>query len=190
MIMKTIKSKFLIFFLLITPVFMWADDKRAAPLDLYLILDASEGLRTVMDEVVAWINDEVIDRLIQEGDRIVIWSAGASSRIIHTETVTAQKDEIKEIIRTLETSGRTADFGSALREAASRASSENSPGRMNMTMLISSSAETLAPVLESGNTSLLRWSRVKVYSRWRALVVAPGINDRVRQAAAAYMRGI
>ena len=192
--MKTVKSRNLLFIwilaIFLTPCLLYADDQRSVPLDLYLIIDATEGVREAKNEITAWLNSEIIDRLLQEGDRVVIWSAGPTAQIIHTETVGAQKNEIKDKIQNLEISGTRADFLGALREAASRETRENPGGnRISYTLLISSSAANLAPALAGGSAGLLRWFRAEKYAGWQALVAAPNIATRVREAAAAYMSG-
>jgi len=175
------------FAVLLAPHLLPAADQRTIPLDLYLIIDASEGFRDARNETIAWINEQVIDRLLQQGDRLVIWSAGSSARIIHTETIGARKDEAREKLRNLEISGGRADFSGALRDAASRAARDNpNKARISYTMLVSGSAENLAPAL-TGNASLFRWSRAEKYARWQVLVADPNIDQRVRQAAASYM---
>jgi len=167
-----------------------AADRRTMPLDLYLIIDSSEGFSEARDETVAWINEQVIDRLLQEGDRLVIWSAGPSARLIHSETVGARKDDAKNKVRNLEISGKTPDFTGALREASARANQENPDGkRISYTLLVSASAENLAPAIERGSAGLFRWFRTEKYARWQALVADPNINQKVRQAAASYMSG-
>ena len=168
--------------------FLRAEDRRIIPLDLYLIVDASEGFRETMDETVAWINTEVIDRLLQEGDRLVIWSAGDSTRIIYSETLGSNKDEAKKKLESLEIQGKNANFTAAIREVASLSSQNARDGkRISYTLMVSGSAETLAPALEANTVGLFRWSRVDKYSRWQALVVDPNIGEKVRRAAAAYM---
>jgi hypothetical protein len=190
--MKTTKIKTLFFFvflvLFLMPVQLWADDSRAVPLDLYLIIDTSERFRETSGEIISWINEQYIDGVLQEGDRLVIWSTGNTARIIYTETIGSGTSEAKDTLRNLEIGGANADFSGALREATSRAASD-SANRLSLTLLISSSAENLAPSLGNGSAGLFRWSRVAQYSRWQALVVAPAIDAEVRRAAAAYMAG-
>jgi len=53
--------------------------------------------------------------------------------------------------------------------------------------MVSGSIGTLTSVMENNSAGLLRWSRVEKYSRWQALMVTPGIGEKVRQAAVAYM---
>jgi len=182
-----------LFYLLIFAVILTPNiraDTRKMPLDLYLIIDASEGFREAKDETVAWINEQVIDRLLQEGDRIVIWFAGTGARMIHSETVGARRDEAKNKIRNIDISGNNPDFMGALRDAASRASRENPDGkRISYTLLVSASAENLAPAIETSSAGLFRWFRTEKYARWQAIVADPGINQKVRSAAAAYMSG-
>lgn len=177
-----------LFLLLLVPGFLWAADNRKLPLDLYLIVDSSRGFQGSKNETVAWINEQIIDRLLQQGDRLVIWSAGDAVKVIYSETIGAQKNDAKDKLKALETQGRNADFSGALREAFTRSGQDNSGGkRLSMTLLVSGSAENLAPSLEGSSASLFRWSRAEEYSRWQALVVAPGIGEKVRQAAASYM---
>ena len=160
---------------------------RQVPLDLYLIIDASERLREDRSEILNWINTELFNRLLQEGDRLVIWTAGSQARIIHSETISGTVSEAREKLGSFEVSGSRADFPGAVREAASMANRENPDGRrINYTVLISSSAEALAPSFE-GNPALFRWFRTEQYSRWQAIVIDPNIAQRVRQAASAYM---
>jgi hypothetical protein len=183
--MKAKKTITIFLLFLIISGFLQAQDHRSMPLDLYLIIDASEKFRETRDESAAWINEQIIERLLQEGDRLVIWSAGDTATIIHTETIGASKEEAKNKVASLDTRGRSADFGGALREASSRAAAGGA-NRLSMTLLISGSAETLASSLGAGS-GLCRWSRVEQYSRWQALVIAPAIGDKVRRAAAAFM---
>ena len=181
-----INLKFWVFFFLLVPVFLQAADKRTVPLDLYLVIDASEGFREAKDMTVAWISEEVFDRLLQEGDRLVIWSAGDSARIIHTETVGSKTDEAKEKLRKMEIQGGDADFSTAVQETSRAAREAAAEKRISYTLMVTGSAITMAPTLEGGS-GLFRWSRAEKYSGWQALVVAPGIGEKVRQAAAAYM---
>jgi hypothetical protein len=185
--MKAKKTITIFLLFLAIPAFLAAEDRRSMPLDLYLIIDASERFRETRDEIAAWVNGQIIDRLLQEGDRLVIWSAGDTATIIHTETIGASKDEAKNTVANLDARGRSADFGSALQQASSRAAA-TSANRLSMTLLISGSAENLASSLGSGS-GLFRWSRVEHFSRWQALVIAPAIGDKVRRAAAAFMSG-
>ena len=191
--MKAIKSLLITCVLILFPVssFLGAEDSRSLPLDLYLIIDASEGFLESKDETVAWINAEVIDRLLQEGDRLVIWSAGEKAAIIYSETVGAQKEEAKQKLLNLETNGKNADFAAAIREAASRSGlDETGRKRISYALLVSGSAENLAPALEGSSAGLFRWSRAEKYSRWQALVIAPNIGEKVRRAAADYMSSL
>ena len=192
--MKTINLKRM-FFVWVLAVFMApglvrADGPRTVPIDLYLIIDASEGVLAAKNDIMAWINSEIVDRLLQEGDRVVIWAAGSAAQVIHSETVGAQKNEIREKLQNLEISGAIADFLGALRDAASREARDNPGGnRISYTLLICGSARNLAPALASGSAGLLRWFRSEYYNGWQALVAGPNLVPRVRDAAAAYMSG-
>jgi len=167
-----------------------AQDRRTIPLNMYLIIDGSSALERSRNEIVAWLNEQVVDRILMDGDNITIWAAGDSARVIHSATISGEagKREIRERLQTLDARGETADFSGALRDVASRLSQTASDrSRLSYAMLIAASAEGLQPALAGGGQQLLRWSRSEKSSRWRALVVAPNIGGRVQQAAAAYM---
>jgi len=129
----------------------------------------------------------VVDRILMDGDRITIWAAGDSARVIHSDTLSGAdgKTELKDKLKALAAEGETADFAGALRDAASRLSQAGS-GRLAYTMLVTASAVSLEPALGSAR-DLFRWFRSERYSRWQVLVVAPDIGSKVRQSAAAYM---
>jgi len=164
-----------------------AQDRRAIPLDMYLIIDGSSALEHSRNEIVAWINEHVVDRILMDGDNITIWSAGDSARVIHSATISGDAGlrEVRERLQGLEARGPTADFSGALRDAASR-SAQTGRSRLSHTMLIAASVEGLQPAL-SGGAQLLRWSRSEKSARWQVLVVSPNIGGRVQQATAAYM---
>ena len=194
--MKTIKSSIFIkltflavFMMFFVPGLVLAQN-RQIPLDLYIIVDASERLRDDRNEVIAWINAELIDRLLQEGDRLVIWTAGTQARQIHSETIGSQTNEAKERLANIQLAGQTADFTGAVREASGMASRENPGGnRLNYTVLISSSAQALASSISSSSAGLFNWFRTERSSRWQAYIIDPNISQRVNQAAAAFMSG-
>ncbi|MCL2232330.1 MAG: VWA domain-containing protein [Treponema sp.] len=164
-----------------------ATDRRAIPLDMYLIIDGSSALEQSRSEIVAWVNEHVVDRILEDGDSITIWSAGDSARIIHSATISGEAGirEVRETLGALDARGGTADFAGALRDVASR-TAQTGRSRLSHTMLIAASAEGLHPAL-TGGAQLLRWSRSEKSARWQVLVVSPNIGGRVQQAAAAYM---
>ena len=168
-----------------------AEDKRIIPLDIYLIIDGSESLKNSKNEALSWINEQVVDRILMDGDKITILAAGDRSRVIYSETVSgsAGKQAVKEKLQALETGGKKADFSGALREAASKIS-QVSRDRLPLTMLITASAEGLEPVLKGNSQSLLRWFRSEKFQRWQVLIVAPDIGKKVQEAAAAYMSSV
>ncbi|AEF81201.1 hypothetical protein TREAZ_3336 [Leadbettera azotonutricia ZAS-9] len=171
------------------PGLLHAADKRSLPLDLFLIVDGSSMLANDKNDAISWLSREFIDRILVEGDTLNIWSAGDKARLVYTETIGAKKDAAKDTLKTLSTSGKSSDFIGALREAAAKAGPQDGK-RLKVTLLVTGSAEAFAPALEGAGASLLRWSRFEESSRWQALMVAPGIGDKVRRAAAAYMSGV
>jgi len=181
----------LFFILIILVIFLFplnAEDKRTIPLDLYLIIDGSSSLESSKNDAVAWINEQVVDNILMEGDKITIWTAGDSPRLVYSETLAgpAGKKGIKDLLATMDTRGRAADFIGALRDAASRAS-QTARDRLAVTMLVTASAEVLEPAITGSGQGILRWFRSEKYERWQVLIVGPDLGKKVQQAAAAYM---
>jgi hypothetical protein len=171
---------------------LYAQDTRTVSINVNLIIDGSAALKNAGDEALAWVSDYLIDRILQDGDRITIWNAAGKAQIIHSDALSGAdgKENIRKILRSLTFEGNSADFSGALRDAASRI---NSPGAvkpvMTYTVLISGSSSALSPLLLGSDANLLRYSRMKEFPAWRALVIALDINSQVQRAAAAYFSG-
>ena len=165
-----------------------AEGRRTIPLDVYLIIDGSAALERSRGEIVAWIGEQVIDRILMDGDSVTIWAAGDSARIIHSGVISGEagRREIRERIQTLDARGQTPDFSGALADAASRLSGAGRD-RLTHTMLITASAGGLQPAFTGSARHLFRWFRSEKSAGWQVLVMAPHIGARVQQAAAAYM---
>jgi hypothetical protein len=184
-------KKFFLFFviLLVFLTVINAEDKRNLPLDIYLIIDASETMKTPKNEVLSWINQNIVDKILSDGDRINIWIAGDRPEIIYSGTVSAPEGnkEIKDKLSNFSITAKKADFSGALREAASRAA--NTPkNRLSYTILITASAEGLRGSFASNG--LFRWFRSERYERWQVLIVDPNIGPKVQEAARAYMNSL
>lgn len=168
-----------------------AEDKRIIPLDMYLIIDGSESFGNSKNDAVAWINTNVVDRVLTEGDRVTIWKAGDSRELVYSGDISASggKTAIKDKLSSLAADGKEADFSGALEDAASGVS-RTPQSRLSYTMLVTASAEGMESALTGDSRSLLKWCRSEKFQRWQALIVAPDIARRVRDAAAAYMSSL
>jgi hypothetical protein len=155
---------------------------RSAPIDVNLIIDCSESLSGVKEEVTAWVNRSFIDQMLAEGDNITVWSAGSSAKVIFSGMIggNSDKEDLKKSIREIAVSGVMADFTGALKEAALKR--RGSP--FSFTLLISASP---AAVFPSGQAGLMRFSRVEEFPGWRALVVGLNLEEKVENAAAAFL---
>ena len=179
------------FFACLMPLFLNAEDRRVIPLDVFLIIDDSEAFQSPKKDTMTWINEQVVDRVLMDGDRITIWAAADRVRLVHSDTLSgaAGKESIKAALGSLDSAGRTADFTGALRQAASR-SALVPRSRLAYTILVTASAEGLEPILATSGASsdqdLLKWSRSEKYEGWQVYVVAFDIGERVRQALSAY----
>ena len=165
-----------------------AEDRRSIPMDLYLIIDGSEAFKNSKADAVAWVNENVVDRLLLEGDRISIWAAGDTPELIFSGAITSSGDyqAIKDKLINQTPTGKSADFPGALRNVESGVSA-TARDRLPYTMLVKASAGGLDSALTGDTQDLLRWFRSEKYDQWQVLVVAPDIGRKVNQAALGYM---
>ncbi|MCL2879548.1 MAG: hypothetical protein FWF29_04810 [Treponema sp.] len=162
-------------------------DIRNTPVTVTLIIDGSKSLSGVADDVNSYLSGSLIDKILQNGDRLYIWSAGKTAQIMYSDTIKSADDRenIKKVLKNMPSAGDSADFSTALQNTASQKFGQN----MHYTILISTSYTAFSPTLLGSSAELLRFSRVEEHSGWRMLVIATDINDKVRQAASAYFSG-
>ena len=152
------------------------------PIDINLIIDSSESLSGVKDEITAWVFQR-FDDIMVEGDRVTVWSAGTQTRVIYSGSINnTEMETLKTRISEISPSGSNADFSIALREAGSR--QQNSG--YSYTLLISASLNPLSNIFSGPQANLLRFSKVEEISSWRVLTVGLNLETRVTRAAAAF----
>jgi len=154
------------------------------PIDIYLIIDSSSSLAPVKSEVTSWVSDR-LGGILADGDRVTVWSAGPSSRIVYTGTINSSEEREAAIksISDISPQGDTADLSGALADASSRRSSSYS-----YTLLISVSPQSLSSLISGPQGGLLRFSRIEELSAWRAIVVGLNLNTRISGAASAFFQ--
>jgi len=158
-------------------------ESQRAPIDVNLIIDGSESLSAVKEEVSTWVFNR-LDQILVDGDRVTVWSAGSSASVIYSGRIEGNSNEaVKRSIRELSPSGTNPDFYGALREASSRQTSS-----FSYTLLISASPAALSSVISNPQGNLIRFSRIEEFTEWRALVVGLNLDSRVRAAASAFFR--
>jgi hypothetical protein len=161
----------------------WAETREAS-INVNLIIDGSRDFSEVSGEASLWISQNLVD-ILQAGDKITIWSAGARAVAVYSAKLNseADRDAVKNALKTLTFTGDRPDFAGALREAASITGTTG----INYTLLVSGSYAALSPTLLGPQSGLMRFSRVEEFRGWRALVIGLNLDSRVRQAAASFM---
>jgi hypothetical protein len=183
---KTVKVCSLFFALFTLSLSLSAEDIRTKPLDMFLILDGSEALKSGKDQAVQWLCDYVVDGLLREGDRVTLWAAGDRAKRIFSETIAGPdtKEGLKTAIRSITAEAAVADYRGALREAAGLTTGEDT--RITYTLMINGT-DIGKPSLTGDTVELVRYSRIREYPGWRVMVVGLGIGPQVRKAASAYL---
>jgi hypothetical protein len=189
---KRILVPLLLFSSLFSPVFVFADgqgsDQRSIPVDMNLIIDGSPALGNGRDAAIGWICDNLVDGLLQEGDRLSVWNAGEKAVSLFSGSLTGSdtKEAAKNAIRAMTTGTASADYAGVLRGLTGAVPGNND--RLVYTILVSGPGFSPAAI-GGGNeiAALLRYSRVQEFPGWRTIVVDLAIGERVRSAAAAYM---
>jgi hypothetical protein len=177
------------------PASLRAGDTRTTPMNVNIIIDGSPAFKNGKDDAVRWLCDEVVDKIIINGDRLTIWLAGSRAETLYSDRIKGADDKegVKRLLKSISpenarNGGSPADFIGALREAASRVSGEFT-SQNTYTLLVSGSASSLSSALENDRTGLLRFFKTEEFANWRALVIALGITPQVQRAAAAYING-
>jgi hypothetical protein len=183
---KTIAG--MVFILFLFPGFMAAEDRRTAPITLYLIFDGSEGIKTGKNNAAAWLNDHIIDKMLQEGDNLTIWIAAERPKVIFSESLSgdAQKETVKDLLRSVNPEGPSADYAGALRDILARENSKSGQG-ISYTLLVTGTAGGSS----RGNIpgEFLRYTKVQDFSGWRLQVIGLNLGPRVQKAVSDYMSG-
>ena len=156
---------------------------QRTPIDVNLIVDGSASFADVKNGIAAWVSGSLVDQILVQGDRVTVWNAGASAKVVYSGTINgdADKEAVKKSIADFSASGSRADFSGALREAAGKQS-----GSFSYTVLLSASPDALSSLVSGPQANLLRFSRIEEFSGWRALVIGLNLDSRVRRASAAF----
>ena len=159
---------------------VWGGEPRSVPIDVYLIVDGSSAMERGKDEALAWISATVIDGILQEGDRIWVWSAGEKPELVYSGGGT-DREAARTAVRSIRFQGDRADYRGALREAQAKVRAGG--GRISYVLLVSGSGAKDPPSREAESAGLLRYSRVESFSGWRVLTVGLDVEDKLRQSA-------
>jgi len=161
---------------------LYGAEPPRSPIDINLIIDGSAALANTKEEITAWVFKR-FDQMFVEGDRVTVWNAGGTARIVYNNRINneADREAFRKSIQDISAAGSSADLSGALREAAARESSG-----LCYTLLISASPMALSSLLSGPQANLLRFSRVEEFSGWRALVIGLNLDTRVRNAAAEF----
>jgi hypothetical protein len=170
------------------PCLVGAQDIRKTPVDMYLIIDGSSFMTETRGEALKWLNREIIDRILQEGDSLSIWKAGDSADLIYTGDLKdgSERENLKNLLQSLKTEDRRADFESALKDAVRRSGGKTGK-RFVYTILVGGTGSALSPD-ENISGGLFRYSRVEDFSGWRVLYIATDIQAQVKRAALEFVK--
>jgi hypothetical protein len=180
--------------LFVTPAMAQGQNRRVQ-MDVYVIIDSSTAMERGKNEAVSWVCNSVIDRTVQNGDRLSLWTAGEKPELLYSGEISADtKEGAKKLVRDIKFQDGTADYRGALNQAKTQISagteysgrSEN--GRLSYTILVSGANAKDPPLKEAESAGLLTYSRVENFSGWRVLTVGLDVGAKVRQAASAYMK--
>ncbi|MDR2663193.1 MAG: VWA domain-containing protein [Treponema sp.] len=176
-----------VFFLFGITTLLWGAEPRAVPIDMYIIVDGSSAMERGKQEATAWLCSTVVDGILQQGDRLWIWTAGDRPQLIYSGAVETGKESAKTSIRSIQFQGDRADYQAALREVRATLTAQNGK-RLSCTLLISGSGAKDTPSREAESAGLLRYSRVESFSGWRVLTVGLDLQGKVRQSSSYYMK--
>lgn len=168
---------------------------RRVPLNVYIIIDNSTAMERGKDEAVSWVCDAVLDRTVQNGDRLNLWTAGEKPVLLYSGEISADTREgAKKLVRNIGFQDGSADYRGALNQAKTQISAgteysgRSGDGRLSYTLLVSGANAKDPPMKEAESAGLLMYSRVENFSGWRVLTVGLDVGAKVRQNTSTYMK--
>ena len=133
---KAIFIFFLCFFLLFSISNLIAD-KRTDNIEIYLVFDKSLSMVEEIDSVKNYVIDNIIDRIVIEGDYFILipfYGSTDNSFNGYIES-TSDFDRLRTIIEQLEADGRFTDIGNALNTLRTNIKSNNENTRKYMLLV-------------------------------------------------------
>jgi hypothetical protein len=150
---------------------------------VYVIFDDSTMNSASRAEAASWLCDALIDRILQNGDRLVLCSVRDSPEILFNKAISGedQKTEAKNLVRSISGGRGNANYSAALRDAARRDAGRN----IAYTLLIGGAG--MGAAQENDVAELLRFSKTDNFPGWKVITVGLGVDSRAGRAAASYM---
>jgi hypothetical protein len=166
-----------------------AEDKRQESIEMYVVIDGSAALKNARQEALAWFQEQILNGILQDGDRLSVWIAGEKAELIFSETLNGpeSRKNLQEKLDSAPSGAKNADFAGALREISAREGSSRGVLPVN-TLLITSATGGVYTSLGESIGRILRYSRVEDFSGWRAIRILTNIGPQVQDAAGAYLR--
>jgi hypothetical protein len=142
-----------------------------------IIVDTSSSLSRGKAGAVNWLCDTIIDRTLQGGDLLYLVAAGESDEVIFDGIIgdAAQKEMIKKEIRMLKDPEGASYAARTLERVFSAGLPE--PERISVTIIVCGTDITDLAAAEH-----LRYARTEHFAYWRAITVAPGLEEEVNRA--------
>ncbi|GHU05431.1 hypothetical protein FACS1894147_11610 [Spirochaetia bacterium] len=175
--------------LFLLPSLVCAEDKRQESIEMYVVIDGSAALKNVRQTVLAWFEEQILNGILQDGDRLSVWVAGEKAELIFSETLSGPESRkmLRDTLDSAPSEAKNADFAGALREISARRGASNGVLPPN-TLLITSASGGVYTSLGESIGRILRYSRVEDFSGWRAIRILTTIGPQVQDAAGAYLR--
>ncbi|GHV66128.1 hypothetical protein AGMMS49928_00050 [Spirochaetia bacterium] len=166
-----------------------AEDKRQESIDMFVVIDGSAALKNARQAVLAWFQEQILNGILLDGDRLSVWIAGEKAELIFSETLSGpeSRNNLQEKLNSAPSEAKNADFAGALREISARKGSSKGVLPIN-TLLITSATGGVYTSLGESIGRILRYSRVEDFSGWRAIRILTNIGPQVEDAAGAYLR--
>jgi len=183
------------FALLLLAAFLPAQETGRVPAEVCLVIDTAGLAGAARAEALAWLSGEVVDGVMRDGDGLTVWRTGGADGKAELVFSGVLSSGGREAVKRHLAAGETAPSGAArpaesglpaALEAASARLGKPVHGKIGFILLVTGSSPS---ALTGPGMGILRYSRVREFHGWRVLTAAPGIEARVKKAAADFMAG-
>lgn len=168
--------------------FCFGEDNRSKPAEVYVLFDNSASMQDNIEEAAEWLNGHVADNILQTNDMLTIWSVSDTPVKEFSGTITGpeQIEEIKGILSSITPKNGTGNFRAAFAELQEQAAS--GAGKISYIVLVTGISNQASFFSGAEAAVFLRYSRSRDFPGWKVMIISLGIEQKVKAAAAAYMR--
>jgi hypothetical protein len=188
--MKRENSKFIVFLLVtLLPLSLcFGQDERSAPAAIYVMFDNSVSMKGSGEEAAAWLNDHIMDDILQIDDSLTVWSLADETSLQYSGDIETREtlEEIKAVLSSITVTDGEGNYQAAFEDLKDAAASLPR-GVPSYIVLVTGLSGQSASFFSADAAEVLKHSLSRDFPGWKVMVIGLGMEQKIKAAAAAYM---